>query len=99
MSWLRQWLPRKWRHDLSLHDLQRAYHVTFSTPEGQLVLQHLLDTIYCQVYEGTDAEQALAFNSRRSVIHEILQNLDLAEHPDKYNLGGVTDAPRSDRPE
>lgn len=83
MKLLRQWLSRKWqRHDPD--ELRQAYQVTFGSLHGQMVLQHLLDTIYCQVYEGTDAQAALVFNARRSVVHEILYNVDVATRPDYY---------------
>ena len=65
----------------------KAYQTTFTgSPSGQLVLQHLMDNIYCTVYEGTDVQAALVHNARRGVIHEILQNIDAAERPDKYNI-------------
>ena len=66
--------------------IRKAYQVTFNSLHGQLVLQHLFDTIYCQVYEGTDAQAALVFNARRSVIHEILYNVDVATRPDHYTV-------------
>ena len=85
MKILRQWFARKWqRQDPS--ELSQAYQVTFNSLHGQMVLQHLLDTIYCQVYEGTDAQAALVFNARRSVIHEILYNVDAANRPDHYTV-------------
>ena len=85
MTLLRKWFSRKWQH----HDpdeLRQAYQVTFGSLHGQMVLQHLFDTIYCQVYEGTDAQAALVFNARRSVIHEILYNVDVATRPDHYTV-------------
>jgi len=85
MKFLRKWLSRKWqRHDPD--ELRQAYQVTFGSLHGQMVLQHLVDTIYCQVYEGTDAQAALVFNARRSVIHEILYNVDVANRPDHYHI-------------
>lgn len=81
----RTWLTRKWQH-AHPDELRQAYQVTFNGVHGQLVLQHLMDTIYCQVYEGTDAQAALVFNARRSVIHEILYNIDVANRPDHYQL-------------
>lgn len=90
MTLLRKWFSRKWqRHDPD--ELRQAYQVTFGSLHGQMVLQHLFDTIYCQVYEGTDAQAALVFNARRSVIHEILYNVDVATRPDHYTVPeGVT---------
>lgn len=79
------WLGRKWQSPTQT-DVLDAYRVTFGSLHGQLVLQHLMDTIYCQVYEGTDAQAALVFNARRSVIHEILYNVDVATRPDHYTL-------------
>lgn len=79
------WLTHRWR-PVQPDPLRQSYRVTFSTLHGQQVLQHLLDSVYCQVYEGTDPQAALVQNARRSVIHEILQNIDMAESPDKYRM-------------
>lgn len=77
-----EWLGYKWRtHDPQLLE---AYRATFSSQQGRRVLQHLLDSTYCVVYEGTDPLAAVAHNARRSVVHEILMNIDAAEHPQKY---------------
>lgn len=82
---LKEWLKRKWT--LALHkDLVRSYNSTFSSYDGQLVLNHLLDGIYFKTYEGLDPYETVIHNARRSVVHEILENIDLGEHPEKYNL-------------
>ena len=82
MRTFRAWLRHRWQApDPSL---VRAYQATFATLDGQRVLQHLLDSIYCIVYEGTDPEAAMILNARRSVIQEILVNVDYGEHPEKY---------------
>jgi len=86
----RTWLSRKWQRQ-NPDELRQAYQITFGGLHGQVVLQHLMDTIYCQVYEGTDAQAALVFNARRSVVHEILYNVDVATRPDHYTVQeGVT---------
>ena len=77
------WLARMWQQRKPA-DLLSAYQVTFSTLHGSLVLQDLLDNVYCTVYEGIDPTAALAHNARRSVVHEILENLDRARQPNKY---------------
>ena len=82
---LTTWFSRKWQTQ-EPDALRTAYQVTFSGPHGQQVLQHLIDTIYCQVYEGTDAQAALVFNARRAVIHDILYNIDVATRPQHYTL-------------
>lgn len=80
-----EWLTRKW--DRSPQPLlAQDYQVCFSTPHGQRVLTHLLDQVYCQIYEGTDPIAAATHNGRRSLVHEILENLDVAENPNKYNV-------------
>lgn len=90
---LREWLRTKWARpvtneaaDRERLDLIHAYGATFNSVQGQQVLSHLVDTIYCQIYEGTNPNEALAHNARRAVVHEILQNLDYAESPMKYEL-------------
>ena len=85
MRTLDQWFRRKWM-TLAHPQLIRAYGSTFATHDGQLVLQHLLDHIYFVTYEGVDPQGAVIHNARRSVVHEILLNIDAAENPKKYEL-------------
>ena len=87
---LKQWFTLKWRRQ-DASTLREAYRVTFSTIYGQMVLQHLLDTIYCTAYEGTDPQAALVWNAKRAVVHDILMNLDMAEDPEKYQLTNLED--------
>lgn len=78
-------------------DLLDAYNNTFSPLSGQRVIQHLLDSIYCSVYVGTDSIELAYHNGRRSVIQEVLVTLDQARAPQKYELKieeGAEDAPR-----
>lgn len=84
MNRLRQWLVRKWSQPSA--STLRAYHATFSSLDGQIVLNHLFDNVYCTVYEGTDGNAALVHNARRSIIQEILMNIDAGEHPKKYDV-------------
>jgi len=82
---LERWLKHKWM--ILVHpEILQAYQRTFSTHDGQLILQHLLDHIYFTVYQGTDAAGAALHNARRSVVHEILMNIDAAENPQKYDV-------------
>lgn len=83
MKWLLEFFARRWKQVLD-PNLAMSYKATFMSIDGQKVLQHLLDTEYFQVYHGTDPYQAVAFNARRAVIHEILVNIDVAENPQKY---------------
>jgi hypothetical protein len=79
-----EWFHRRWQGvDPTL---VHSYQVTFSTAEGQRVLQHLMDNIYCTIYEGTDPQAAALHNARRSVVHEILVNIDIGENPQRYQI-------------
>lgn len=78
-----EWFRHRWLGVDS--GMLKHYHACFSSASGQHVLQHFLDSIYCTVYEGSDPQEALIHNARRTVVHEILMNLDAAEHPMKYN--------------
>ena len=60
--------------------------MTFSTEQGRRVLKHLMDTIYCAIYEGSDPIALATLNGRRSVVHEILENIDVAERPNEYRI-------------
>ena len=86
----REWLKRKWLRMVE-PDLVKSYHATFASLHGQRVLQHLLDSVYFTVYEGTDANTALVHNARRGVVQEILENIDAGEHPDKYRMSVQTE--------
>jgi hypothetical protein len=77
------WLSRKWKRRTD-PQLAQAYQVTFSTAQGQLVLQHLLDEVYCQTCPVQDALALAVHNGRRSVVQEILENIDSAQDPQKY---------------
>lgn len=85
MRVLTEWLKRKWMREPDLQ-LARSYHAAFSTLDGQRVLSHLLDNVYFKVYEGCDPNIALVHNARRSVIQDILENIDAGEFPSKYNV-------------
>lgn len=82
---LKRWLTLKWMEQ-DHSELCDAYRMTFSTVYGQMVLQHLLDSVYCTTYEGGDPDEAMHHNGRRSVVHDILINIDLAEDPQKYTV-------------
>lgn len=79
---IKNWINEKWRPRHPA--IATAYMLTFTTLHGRLVLQHLIDNIYCQTYMGTDVVEMSVHNGRRSVIHEILMLIDQAENPDKY---------------
>lgn len=80
---LHAWLARRW-HRAPSEEVIHAYQVTFSTLHGQLVLQHLLNEIYCQTCPLNDPIALATHNGRRSVIHEILENLEQAESPVRF---------------
>ena len=98
MTRFTDWLTWKWKTQ-DQAALLRAYQVTFSTPDGRQVLQHLLDQSYATVCESTNPIDLAVHNGRRSVIHDILINLDLADSPDKYNKESYARRPddRTDR--
>ena len=74
---LKDWLSHKWR-TIEQRELLEAYGSTFGSLHGQLVLQDLLDRVYCQTYEGTDPQGAVIQNAKRQVVHDILYNIELA---------------------
>ncbi len=82
---LGEWHGRRWQPQTE-EALAKAYLVTFTSPAGQQVLQHLLDSVYCKIYEGVDSAPAVVLNARRSVVQEILENIDRAERPEKYEV-------------
>lgn len=85
MSRFSEWLARKWQRQID-EGLLQDYRAAFSTVSGQRVLQHWLDQVYCTIYEGHDPIEAAYHNGRRSVIHDLLTNLDYAEQPEKYQV-------------
>lgn len=91
-----KWLKWKWasRDHTSIY---QDINGTFNTLHGQRVIFYLLDTTYCTVYEGKDPLELAFHNGRRSVVQELLELIDQAEHPQKYEIKtysegqGVTD--------
>lgn len=83
LSVIRRWLAGKWRPQ-DRRELLKAYQAVFTSSPGQQVLQHLVDNIYCTVYIGNDPIASALHEGRRSVVHEILENIDLADYPNKY---------------
>lgn len=85
MSRLRSWLRRMWQPQ-DAAQLLRDYHEVFGGPAGQRLLQHWIDSVYATVYDGTSDRQAVLHEGRRSFVHEVLENLDRAENPEKYRV-------------
>lgn len=81
LSW---WVPRKWQQ--VDENTLRAYAVVFSTGDGSRVLQHLVDSVYATVYYGSDPIALAVHNGRRSLVQEILENIDRASNPNKYQV-------------
>jgi len=77
---VKEWFQHRWLVNVDETDTWKDYQATFGSVPGQRVLQHLMDNLYCTIYGGTDPNEALAHNARRSVVHEILLNL---ENPNK----------------
>jgi hypothetical protein len=74
MTWLARWFSRRGCVPLPPQSILYAYQRLFATPDGQVVMQHLLDNIFCTVYEGSEPDGAVIQNARRAVVLEILQN-------------------------
>ena len=83
---IKTWALGLWRPQVPTSTLAIAYDQTFNTEFGRIVLQHLLDSVYCSVYSGVDPNAALVHNARRTVVHEILENIDRATNPLKYQF-------------
>lgn len=81
----REWLTRKWQRSLDPM-LAESYRVTFGGLHGQRVLHHLIDGVYATVCPSQDPIALAVHNGRRSVVQEILENLDAAESPQKYQV-------------
>lgn len=85
MRYIARWLGFKWDPMLD-PKLLEYYQVTFSTLQGGAVLKDLMDRVYCTVYEGSDPILMAQHNGRRSVVDDILRNIDGAEFPNKYQI-------------
>ena len=90
------WLLTKWRADKFNDDAQRIafhnqrgeqYRLTFASTSGTFVLNELLDAYYCTALDSTATREQLAFaNGQRFVVQKILETIDEAEHPSKYEV-------------
>lgn len=79
MRTMRNWLSRMWRAERN----EAAVIDAYGRIPAEVVLD-LYDSVYCQVYTGKDLHECYAHNARRSVVHEMLLNIDRAQRPDKY---------------
>ncbi len=79
------WLRDKWTEgDQTTEQLASDYRATFTTQAGHRVLMHMLSEIYCTVVEPSSSASLdplvlATANGRRIAIHEILDNIALAE--------------------
>ena len=85
-----RWLIPKWTRKTD-DNIAQAYQITFSTPHGQLVLKHLLDTVYCQTCESLDPIALANENGRRFIVQTILEFIDAAENPAKHVVNVVSE--------
>lgn len=75
-----KWILRKFiRQPDEAQIIFNACIATFSTPDGQIYLQHLVNNVYATVCYSKDPLDIAAHNARRSVVHEILETLYLKE--------------------
>ncbi len=74
------WILRKFQRERESDTIiLNACIATFSTPDGQIYLQHLVNNVYATVCYSKDPLEIAAHNARRSVVHEILETLYLKE--------------------
>lgn len=88
LSVIRTWLEGLWQPPVANNqELIQAYVATFlGSPHGRVVLQHMIDATYATVCETFDPIALATHNGRRSVIDEILRNIDAGAFPQKYQL-------------
>lgn len=86
---IKTWLLSKWHDELPV---AADYQMTFGTASGQRVLAHLMDNVYCTIYESSDPITMAVHQGRRSVIHEILEILDSIENPRKARFNPQTES-------
>jgi hypothetical protein len=79
---MKRWWRAWWQtNDEPKTDEQRL-HGYRAIPDT--VIEHLDESIYSTVYEGKDPLELAHHNGRRSAIHEIFMNVDMARNPEKY---------------
>ena len=80
-----QWLKDKWKPP-DEKNLTQAYQIVFSTPHGRLLLDHWLSEVYCTVSLTSDHVDLATLNGQRAFLHIILEKIDEAENPKKYEV-------------
>jgi arginine repressor len=80
-----QWLTRKWQKPNEVV-LAKAYQGFAASMDGQLLLQHWMDEIYCTVCPTDDALALARHNGKREFLNQILENIDIAMNPGKYEI-------------
>lgn len=74
------WILRKFQREPDEAEIvYNAYMSTFNTPQGQIVLQHLVNNVYAAICYSKDPIEQAAHNGRRSVVHEILETIHLKQ--------------------
>lgn len=82
-AFIRAWLKRLWGgQGITPQD----FLLTFSSPHGARVLNHLVDNVYCKVYEGKEVSEMWMHEGRRSLVQEMLENIQIARDPKKYGF-------------
>ena len=74
------WILRKFQREPDQAEIvYHAYISTFNTPQGQIVLQHLVNNVYATICYSNDPIEQSAHNGRRSVVQEIIETIHLKE--------------------
>lgn len=87
---VRRWLQHKWSQGEE-RELRYAYQRFAASLDGQLIIKDLIDNFYCTIYEGSDRRLADIHEGKRTIVHYILQRIDEAQRPDKYEVKEESD--------
>lgn len=74
------WILRKFQREPD--EAEIVYNATisiFSTPQGQIALQHWVNNVYATICYSKDPIEQAWHNGRRSFVHEILETIHQKE--------------------
>lgn len=88
-----RYLKNLWHGEEDAKRIAKAYHNTFTSIDGAMVLEHLVNNVYATVCDTHDPIALAAHNGRRSVVQDILLNVEAARHPEKAEVKVETKDP------
>ena len=80
------WIKSRYGRRAEEKELLNAFEVTFSSVHGQLVIDYLIGTYYAATCNDYDGIKLAGHNGMRFVVQDILDKIDMAKNPSRYEV-------------